>query len=493
MVGYGAYSGGGSGGSVYVTTGILAGPGTITATGGEQYTGGTKSGGGGRVAVYYTTNASFTLGNITAVGGTDASNGTVFTQQNITIAFTASTQTVAESAGTVTSTLQLSATYGSSITVPYTVTGTATGSGTDHNLANGNFTVSSSATTGSISFSLTNDDLVESGETVIITLGTPSYGVLISPSIQTITITDNDTAGITLSSSAASVTEGGITASYTLVLTSQPTSSVIIAITSATSQSTPSPTSLTFTTSTWATPQTVTVTAVDDTAVESSQSDTLSQAVSSSDSLYSGFSLASIAVTITDNDVVSGGPAIVFPSVAERARSSALQSNAARVFAFPSALSVNILVKLANDNDSFTQADSAVYFIGTDGYRHAFSSETVYFSWYTSFDAVKVVSSADLAAVSLGTNVTYKPGIRMMKFQTSPKVYVVDQFGVLRWVASESIASLLYGAHWNTMIDDVSDAFFGNYVFGSDVHSRTDFDPASFTSLETPSDSLMVI
>ena len=55
-------------------------------------------------------------------------------------------------------------------------------------------------------------------------------------------------------------TEAGGTASFTVVLTSQPTANVTIGLSSSdTSEGTVSPTSLTFTSSNWSTPQLVTV------------------------------------------------------------------------------------------------------------------------------------------------------------------------------------------------------------------------------------------
>ncbi|MCX6872195.1 MAG: carboxypeptidase-like regulatory domain-containing protein, partial [Verrucomicrobia bacterium] len=59
-------TGGGAGGSIYLTVGTLAGTGTISANGGIGPSGG-GGGGGGRIAIYYDTN-SFT-GTITAAGG----------------------------------------------------------------------------------------------------------------------------------------------------------------------------------------------------------------------------------------------------------------------------------------------------------------------------------------------------------------------------------------------------------------------------------------
>src|SRR5207244_2261627 len=78
--------------------------------------------------------------------------------------------------------------------------------------------------------------------------------------------TDDDTAGITVSPTSGLVTtEGGGTASFTIVLTSQPTASVSIPLSSSnTSEGTVSAASATFTTGNWNVPQTVTVTGVDD-------------------------------------------------------------------------------------------------------------------------------------------------------------------------------------------------------------------------------------
>ncbi len=76
----GNYNGGGSGGSVYVTTGTLTGAGTFTANGGNRtgMSNANGSGGGGRVAVYYTTNSSFSgFATSTAKGGQSASDGTI--------------------------------------------------------------------------------------------------------------------------------------------------------------------------------------------------------------------------------------------------------------------------------------------------------------------------------------------------------------------------------------------------------------------------------
>jgi hypothetical protein len=108
----------------------------------------------------------------------------------------------------------------------------------------------------------------------------------------------------------------------------------------------------------------------------------------------------------------------------------------------------------------------AVYYCGADGKRYVFPNDRVYFSWYADFSAVKIISDIDLAKIPLGGNITYRPGVKMVKAQSDPKVYAVAQGGVLRWISSEAVAVHLYGADWNKEIDDIPDSFFADYKVG---------------------------
>ena len=93
----------------------------------------------------------------------------------------------------------------------------------------------------------------------------PGYNGL-NPADVTVINTDNDAAGITVTpTSGLTTTEGGGTATFTVVLNSQPTADVTIGLSSSdTTEGTVSPASVTFTAANWNTPQTVTVTGVDD-------------------------------------------------------------------------------------------------------------------------------------------------------------------------------------------------------------------------------------
>jgi len=105
----------------------------------------------------------------------------------------------------------------------------------------------------------------------------------------------------------------------------------------------------------------------------------------------------------------------------------------------------------------------AVYYCGADGKRWVFPNEAAFRTWYQDFSSVIPVSDEILSSIPLGGNVTYRPGSRMIKVQSDPKVYVVDYNGILHWVETEDVARRLYGESWKSKIDDISDAFFVNY------------------------------
>src|SRR2546426_5219747 len=126
------------------------------------------------------------------------------------------------------------------------------------------------------------------------------------PSDVGVTNTDNDTAGITVTpTSGLTTTEGGGTATFTVVLTSQPTANVTIGLSSNDlTEGTVSPASLTFTSGNWNTAQTVTVTGVNDFVADGNVAYTIVTApATSTDGGYSGINASDVGVTNADDDV----------------------------------------------------------------------------------------------------------------------------------------------------------------------------------------------
>ncbi|OGF25987.1 hypothetical protein A2303_02625 [Candidatus Falkowbacteria bacterium RIFOXYB2_FULL_47_14] len=131
---------------------------------------------------------------------------------------------------------------------------------------------------------------------------------------------------------------------------------------------------------------------------------------------------------------------------------------------------------------------SSVYFLAADGKRYVFPNEATYFSWYSDFSGVVTIPQSELESYPLGANVTMRPGTKLVKITTNPKVYAVLPGGVLTPVPSEAVASALYGADWNKRIVDVPDAFFTNYTVSTAEVSATAYPAGSLVKFGTGAD-----
>lgn len=136
--------------------------------------------------------------------------------------------------------------------------------------------------------------------------------------------------------------------------------------------------------------------------------------------------------------------------------------------------------------DLIKGSGDTVYYYGNDGTRYVFPNSKTYFTWFTDFSKVKQIPDGLLGTIPLARqNITYRPGKKMVKITTDPKVYVVDQGGVLRHVGSEQLAETLYGIAWKNQIDDIPDPFFINYKVGTPIQTASDFQPANVLTLTT--------
>jgi large repetitive protein len=121
----------------------------------------------------------------------------------------------------------------------------------------------------------------------------------------TIVNVDNETAGITVKpTTGLSTTEAGGTATFTIKLNSKPTADVTIPLTSSKpAEGTVSPASIVFTADNWSSPQTVTVTGVDDSVADGNQAYSIvTGAATSTDPGYTGLNADDVAITNVDNE-----------------------------------------------------------------------------------------------------------------------------------------------------------------------------------------------
>lgn len=123
----------------------------------------------------------------------------------------------------------------------------------------------------------------------------------------------------------------------------------------------------------------------------------------------------------------------------------------------------------------------AVYWYSSNGTRHVFPNEKTFLTWfpYHQFDRVLTIPDETLAGIRLGNNSIYRPGSRLVKIATDPKVYAIDARGVLRWIETEAIAEALYGQRWQSFLDEIPDPFFLNYTVGASIRRASDFRPTN--------------
>ena len=185
--------------------------------------------------------------------------------------------------------------------------------------------------------------------------------------------------------------------------------------------------------------------------------------------IFNDLKLAKVPTTakVTDLKVVNGDVAWIETA-----------SNGIKTLRFASR---GVLVRTSN-GPSFmgghlvkTNAKSTVYFAAEDGKRYVFPSEKQFNTWYGDFTSVSVIPMQALSAKSLGGSVLFKPGSRLVKSATSPRVYMVGEDGMLHWVTSMSFIESIFGAHWNSKLDVMGDSLFVDYGIGLPVATGGDY------------------
>ena len=254
---------------------------------------------------------------------------TVIDDDGPTVSFAAGSETVSEAVGSHKVGLTLSTAPTSQLTIHYMVDGTAT-AGTDYTKLSGSVAVAAGKSSIDIPLVITDDEIHESSETITLTLTNGAAYTLGATTTYTLTIKDDDRAGVKISESQGStiVTEAagaGRTDSYTVALSSKPRADVSIRIASATPTAAqvhgPGGTAggtatLRFTPENWSTAQTVTVTGVDDNVENEEQSDSEAVALSHrsarishsavwDDENYDGIEIAGVVVQVVDDDATT--------------------------------------------------------------------------------------------------------------------------------------------------------------------------------------------
>ena len=242
------------------------------------------------------------------------------------VAFSATTYSVTENAGSATITVNLSAAISETATVDYaTSDGTAT-KGSDYTAVTGTLTFGAGETSQSFDVPIIDDSDIEDPETINLALSNSSIAVLSTPATAVLTISDNDKAQLTVAFSAAthSVAENAGLATITVNLSAA--SSEIVTVDYATSDGTATKgsdyTAVTGTLTFGAgeTSQSFDVPIIDDSDIEDPE--TINLALSNSSNATLGLQSTALLI-ITDDDKAVAFSAATY-SVAENAGSTTI-------------------------------------------------------------------------------------------------------------------------------------------------------------------------
>ncbi len=243
-----------------------------------------------------------------SVGSPNGHTLTITDNDTAQASFASAAASAGEADGTANVTVNFDQALASGVTLAYGLSGTAA-RGDDYGITGvtsntGTLNVASGATNATISITITDDGVVEGSETIILTLRNGTGYSLGSPNAHTLTITDNDTPGVTANATTLNVNEGGADGRYELRLDAEPAATVTITPSSSDAGAVTVSGALTFNPSNWQTPQAVTVTPVDDTDADD-EAVTITHAISGYGNLTSG---PQIAVAV-DDDETTVGPA----------------------------------------------------------------------------------------------------------------------------------------------------------------------------------------
>ena len=193
---------------------------------------------------------------------------------------------------------------GSSITITYTLSAPLAEALTVFDTGDIGDIILAGQTTVSYTLVSRDDDTVEADEVFTADIGrTDNPLITIATASHTYTVIDDDRdAGVILSATSGSAAEDGGEIEYTVLLDAPPTGSVTITPTSGDDTTADVSGALTFTTSNWFTPQTITVTGVDDDLVNASdRTATISHAASGGG--YGSVTVGDFTFTATDDDI----------------------------------------------------------------------------------------------------------------------------------------------------------------------------------------------
>ncbi|RPI58692.1 MAG: hypothetical protein EHM48_09875, partial [Planctomycetaceae bacterium] len=228
-----------------------------------------------------------------------------YTYIGVTVSISATDASAAEPSNTGTYTVTRAGSTTGTLAVNYTVSGTAT-NGTDYTSLSGTVTIPDGQASTTITLTPTNDSTAESTETAILTLASGTGYTIGSPNAATVNLTDNDST-VTITATDSAAAEPSNTGTFTVTRSGYTGADLTVNYSksgAATNGTDYNSIGTTVTIPSGQTTATVTVTPIDDTTTESTETVILTLA---SGTDYTVGSPNAATVNITDNDSSSFG------------------------------------------------------------------------------------------------------------------------------------------------------------------------------------------
>ncbi len=116
-----------------------------------------------------------------------------------------------------------------------------------------------------------------------------------------------------------------------------------------------------------------------------------------------------------------------------------------------------------------------VYYVAGDAVAYPFPNEQVFLSWYPSFSKVKTYDKKEVKNTLSKTNITVKPGARIVKFGDDPKLYAVSKGARLNWVTNEKALIDIFGTNWKNYFITLPAKSISQYSISSRIDKGTQY------------------
>ena len=319
----------------------------------------------------------------TPIVNTDSATGTIVNDDFETVSLAVSPSSISEDGGvaTVTATLDKASPAATTVTVAVTPNSPAVTGDTSLSLSKVlTIAASETSSTGTVQITAVDNDIDAADKSFSVSGTAANTLKVLGPEDVTLTVTDDDVSGVTVSNSTLEPTEGS-SATYSIVLDSEPSAVVSIGISkTGDSDLTVNPTAIAFSTSNWNTAQSVAVSAGEDAdAIEGTGS--ISHSLSSEDAKYQALTVAGLTLTEDENDEADILLSVARLSALENASGSNTKTTTytVRLEARPTgANSVTVTISKASGGDSdLTFSPSSLTFASSGATKIYSAAQTV--------------------------------------------------------------------------------------------------------------------